>query len=734
MAFVLKAAVLVLAMSGIAYADEIERDGRPTVGLVLSGGGARGAAHAGVIKVLEEMRVPIDLIVGTSMGAIVGGLYASGLTADELADAIEYADWSDLFLDRPPRRNRSYRRKGDDVGFLVNFDVGVNANGLVFPQGLVQGQKLELALRRLVLPASTVSDFDELPTAFRAVATNIVTGDRVVLGSNDLALAMRASMSAPGVFKPVRIDGQLLVDGGLATNLPIDLIRELGADVLIVVDVGFPLLPEEELDSALTMTSQMLTILINARSREELSLLGTDDILISPELGNLGSEAFERISEALTIGEVAARGLSDQLSQVALSAQDYSEFRLARERRRPGNPTVDQITVDNQSGLSTEVLRARLHDQTGSTLDVELLESDIADIYGLDTFESVNYSITTENNETDLTVQGIRKAWGPNYLRFGINLEDDFSGTSNYNLAARFTSTELNERGGEFRSEVRIGENPGIFAEFFQPLDYASQWFINPSASIERSNSSVFEEGRQIAEFRSEDAEYSLAFGRQFSNWGEARLAIGKTYGDSDIRIGDPRFGSSEIELGTITASVSYDTIDRLSVPRDGTAFTAAWLRSRDNFGSDIEFDIADIFFLKPQSWGKNTLLHWWDIGSVRNGTVDSLNAFTLGGLFSLSGLAPGQINGQHRGIGRLLYYRLLGEPSSTPLSVSIYIGASVEAGNVWNSTNDVSIDNTLTAGSLFVVFDTILGPVYLAYGAAEGGHRSAYLFLGQTF
>ena len=237
-----------------------------------------------------------------------------------------------------------------------------------------------------------------------------------------------------------------------------------------------------------------------------------------------------------------------------------------------------------------------------------------------------------------------------------------------------------------------------------------------------------------LQNFCSKDAAYSLAFGRQFGNWGEARLAIGKTYGDSDIRIGDPRFDTSDIELGTITASVSYDTIDRLSVPRDGAAFTAAWLRSRNGFGSDIEFDIADVFFLKPQSWGKNTLLHWWDIGSVRNGSVDSLNAFTLGGLFSLSGLAAGQISGQHRGIGRLLYYRLLGGPSSTPLSVPIYIGASLEAGNVWSSTNDVSIDNTLTAGSIFVVFDTILGPLYLAYGAAEGGHRSGYLFLGQTF
>ena len=238
--------LIIVILEGLTSAAATQLASRPTVGLVLSGGGARGAAHAGVIQVLEELHVPVDLVVGTSMGAIVGGLYASGLTGDELLEVIETADWSDLFLDRPPRRDRSFRRKSDDVGFLVDFDVGVRADGLVFPQGLVQGQKLELALRRLVLPVSTVPDFDQLPIPFRAVATDIVNGEMVVLESGDIASAMRASMSAPGVFKPVRIDDRLLVDGGIANNLPIQLAKDMGAEVLVVVDVGFPLLSEAE--------------------------------------------------------------------------------------------------------------------------------------------------------------------------------------------------------------------------------------------------------------------------------------------------------------------------------------------------------------------------------------------------------------------------------------------------------------------------------------------------------
>ncbi len=250
--------------------QENEPSARPTVGIVLGGGGARGAAHVGVIKVLDELQIPVDYIAGTSMGAIVGGLYASGMTADELVNVIETADWSALLTDRPPRAQRSFRRKSDDIGFLVDFDLGIDKSGLIFPEGFIQGQNLEIALKRLALSAISTDDFDELPIPFRAVATDIVTGEAVVIDSGDLAAAMRASMSAPGIFKPVRRDGRILVDGGIANNLPVQVVRDMGADILIVVDVGFPLLPEEQLGSALAVTKQMLTILINGRAQDQI--------------------------------------------------------------------------------------------------------------------------------------------------------------------------------------------------------------------------------------------------------------------------------------------------------------------------------------------------------------------------------------------------------------------------------------------------------------------------------
>jgi NTE family protein len=232
---------------------------QPKVGLVLGGGGARGAAHIGVLKELERMRVPIHAIAGTSMGAIVGGLYASGMTPDELEELVNSLDWADALRDRPSRQNKTFRRKQDDTDFPIPFEVGVTMDGMKLPRGLIQGQKLQLILREKLLPVAGISHFDDLPTPFRAVASDIATGEEYVMSQGDLAVAVRASMSAPGVFAPVEIDGRMLVDGGLVGNVPVHVVRDLGVDIIIAVDVEFPLYQPDVLHSALAISEQMLT-------------------------------------------------------------------------------------------------------------------------------------------------------------------------------------------------------------------------------------------------------------------------------------------------------------------------------------------------------------------------------------------------------------------------------------------------------------------------------------------
>src|SRR5277367_6233992 len=258
---------------------------RPRICLVLSGGGARGMAHIGVLKVLEDLKIPIDCIAGTSMGAIVGGLYASGMTARQIEVTMRSVDWQEAFHDAPPRQELAFRRKQDDRNFLVRLPLGLKHGKILLPKGFIQGQKLQETLRQLTLPFSNSTDFDSLPTPFRAVATDLLTGNAVLLDKGDLAVAMRASMSAPGVFAPAEMQGQLLVDGGLAENLPIDVARAMHADVLIVSDVSFPLQPRTALDSALSITNQMLAILVRKDSDRQRANLGSRDVLIQPDLG-----------------------------------------------------------------------------------------------------------------------------------------------------------------------------------------------------------------------------------------------------------------------------------------------------------------------------------------------------------------------------------------------------------------------------------------------------------------
>ncbi|MEW8298095.1 MAG: patatin-like phospholipase family protein [Candidatus Thiodiazotropha sp.] len=707
---------------------------RPKIGLVLSGGGARGAAHVGVLRVLEELRIPIDFIAGTSMGAIVGGLYASGMTAEGLGEVVGEADWERLLSDRPPRAQRSFRRKGDDVGFLVDFDLGVDETGLLFPGGLVQGQNLEIELKRRTLPVITVDDFDDLPIPFRAIATDIVSGEEIVLDSGDLATAMRASMSAPGIFKPVRIGDRLLVDGGIVNNVPIEVVREMGADILIVVDVGFPLLPESRLNSALGITKQMMTILINARAKDQIDLLTQGDILISPDLGDLGSEEFQRMKEAQRLGGVKAMEFAETLAQLSVSKQSYLAYRKSIEDMRQGLPRIDNVIVENESKLSPKVIAERLTGQRENLLDVDQLESDIADIYGLDTFETVSYDITDKSGETTLAVSAGEKSWGPNYLRFGINLEDDFEGESNYNFAARLTRTEINEKGGEFRADFQIGETPRLFVELYQPLDYASRWFINPQFIYQRENSTLFQDGLRIAQFLSTSTTFSFEGGRQLGNWGEIRIGLSRSRVDDALRVGQPGLVNGSIDIYGLSAGFSYDTIDRVAIPRSGINLSLGWSSVRENLGSDVAFEVAGLFFLKPQTWGDHTLLHWWDIEGTTRDETAGVKPFSLGGLFNLSGYAAGELLGKHSAIGRLLYYHRLGEQAMPVLSTPVYLGCSIEVGNVWQSRDEISAENTLFAGSIFLVFDTLLGPIYLAYARAEENHQSAYLFLGQTF
>jgi NTE family protein len=706
--------------------------GRPKVCLVLSGGGARGAAHIGVIEVLEEMHIPIDCITGTSMGSIVGGLYASGMSTREITKSLNTIDWEDAFNDNIPREDRSFRRKRDDDLYLIKHKAGIGDDGKIkLPTGFLQGQKIDLIFKELVLPVSDIKNFDHLRIPFRAVATDIATGQAVVLDSGDLAKSMRASMSVPSIFAPVEMNGRLLVDGGVSNNLPVDVARDMGADIVIAVDISTPLKKKEKLTSAVSITGQLTGILTRRNTEEQIAALSGRDILIVPDLGDITSADFTESEKAVPKGRAAAEQHREQLAGLAIAQADYANLVRSIPERTTTPPLIDFVKLDNKSRVSDAVIMARLHVKTGEPLDVKALDHDIGIIYGLELFANVDYEVVQEDGRTGLLVHARERAWGPNYLQLGLELGDNFKGESSYNLGAAYTRTAINRLNGEWRTALQIGESTVIATEIFQPLDVGSRYFIHPRLFYRNGNYNLFSpDGDILAQYRVSRYGIDISGGREFGAWGEARLGYRRYAGEVEARIGTPTQPEGSYNSGELYGRLSVDKLDDVNFPTAGYVGRLEYLWSDTVLGADTDFDQVLFNGGYAYTWNRNTLLAGASFYVTPDDDAPVQNLFRLGGLFKLSGYQVNELSGQQLGLLKVIYMRRVGDFNLVPM----YLGGSLEAGNTWQDTDDIEFNNLIGAGSLFIGLDTFLGPIYIAYGVAENSHNSFYLYLGKIF
>lgn len=740
LAGLLRFGLLLLACCAMAPPAMANDAARPRIGLVLSGGGARGVAHVGVLKVLEQQRVPIDAVAGTSMGALVGGLYAAGMSADDIEKLVRSLDWQDAFRDRPPRTSLGFRRKQDDRNFLVSYSLGVSKEGFELPTGLVQGQKQGQILRGATLAVADVTDFDRLPTPFRALATDLESGKQVVMSDGDLVTAMRASMSAPGVFTPVERDGRLLVDGGLVNNLPVDIARQMGVDVLIVVDVSFPLYGRDELTSPLAVTNQSAAIMVGNRTREQRETLQPQDIVIEPQLGTMSSADFSRVARTLDAGREAALAVRDRLAALSLDAGAYQQYQVSRQPTEAQTPTIDFVTTRPDSSRYAEAVTAVVGDLQGQSLDRAQINNDLASLYALDLFETIDYKLVKRTapggvDQTGLEFQLKPKSWGPNYLRVGINLEDDFAGNSRYNLASRLIMTDLNALGAEWLTDLQIGNRPRIATELYQPLSWTHRYFVSPHLEYSARTVPVLNDDYKVlAEYRVRSGLVGLDVGRELGSWGELRMGVQRGVGSSHLRVGDPALQTERYNTGGYFARMSYDTLDNVFFPRNGQQFTLQWNVEDTAFGADTAGNRVSAEWLMARSLGRYSMLLSTDLGSSLSEKSPTHDYFTLGGFLNLSGVPTGALAGPHYGIARFVLFRQIGRGGSGVLQLPSYAGISLEAGNVWNRRSDARFESLRHDASLFVGADTPIGPLYLAGGIDDRSKTAFYLFLGRSF
>jgi NTE family protein len=706
---------------------------RPKVALVLSGGGARGLAHVGVLKVLREERVPVDFIVATSMGSIVGGAYAAGRTLEELENFVKAADWDLMFSDRPPRKDLSFRRKEDDLRFIGKSELGLTRDGVVLPRGAFGSQNLEEFLRMLARPASDARHLDELPILLRAVATDLETGEQVVLRDVTLSVAMRASMSIPGAFAPTRVEGRLLGDGGLTRNLPVEVARELGADIIIAVNVGTPLAPRAELASALGVAQQMINILTEQNVKISLGMLKPTDILISPELSGVSFVDFERGEDIIARGERAGREAAARLSALALPPREYERWEAIRTRR-PVLPdrTIRAVRVEGASRTNPQALMREAADRAdiapGQAGSDEQMIAASRILYGTGEFERVDVRPEFDEGRKTVVIEVDEKPWGPNYLRIGGRAVSDFQTDARFSITLQHTSTWINSWGAEWRNELQFGDVRRLATGFYQPLGPGSPWFVEPILQTVQSDFDIFTTGNQRTD-RITNATSSgiMLLGRRLGNTGVGRVAFGREHYRATPVISS-RLSGTVKDNGTVArVGVIFDTLDDANFPRSGYIIDANASSVRYSSGDGSAVQTYQIGGLFPVTFGRLTLLGL--VGSQRS--KDDRGGFGLGGLFNLSGTPVGAVTGtQSAFLGGLAYYRMGDLPRA--VGKSWYAGMSLEAGNAWAKRSDMSFGDVRKAASLFLGFDTIIGPLYLGYGHTFKGDSALYLFLGR--
>lgn len=708
---------------------------RPSIGLVLGGGGARGGAHIGVLKVLQELRVPVDYVAGTSMGAIVGALFAIGLTPEQIEAEMAAVDWSDLFSDTPERTQRTYRRKQDDTAYFLPIEFGLKGRHLVTARGMIAGQKFAFAFRNPDLYLAGHDGFDRLAYPFRPVATDLRSGEMVVLERGNLLKAVRASMSIPGVFPPVEWDGRQLVDGYLARNLPVDVVRAMGADIVIAVDVGA--LPDSTTDEGLRTMFGIAeqTSLIQAR-QNVLPQLAIADIVIRPDLAGLSSRDFQNVTATFKPGADAARGVADQLRALAVDPEAYARH-LARHRLpAPGAITIDRVAVNNDSRVADATIRKHVRQRTGQYLYLDELAEDLSRIYDFGVFELVDFQLTrpaeSGRDSTTLTVVARRKLYSPNIVHFGLAYQGGQAGLSALNARVRITNLELNGWGGEVRTDLQLGEIDAIRAEFYQPLGWHRRPFVATSLTWQSQLHDWYYEMWNLGEYLEKEIHGEVDLGWRLAEFGELRAGLLYGYVDAATKVGlSP--ADFEGHRGGVVLQAGVDVMDAAVFARQGVSGLARAYFSLPDLGSDLDYDTVEGGLRTAGSRGRNTFTAMVQGGTGLGTTLPEFAMFTAGGIGRLSAYSKDQLRGELYGLAGVGWHRRLGGQSS-PYSTEWYVGASLEAGNAWRESAEAGFDDLLGCATVFLGARTLLGPLVLSYARALDGNDAFYLTLGRLY
>jgi NTE family protein len=702
---------------------------RQKIGLVFEGGGALGFAHIGVIQWIEEHHIPVDYVAGTSMGGLVGGLYASGFSSDEIKAFVKTIDWQSVLSGQVPFQALSYRRKEDKLAFPNRLEFGLKG-GFNLPSGLNTGASVGLLFDRTLLPYWDLKSFDDLPIPFRCVATELTTGQPHVFASGSLPQAMRATMSIPGVFAPVHHGNEIYSDGGAVDNLPVDVARSMGAQVVIssYLNSGPPNL--ESLNSLTGVAGRNISIMVAAN---EMRSLKDSDIVISSDLSKYASLEFSKSDEIIPIGYKTAQQMAPELEKYALNDADWEAYVAQRQaRRRTQVPVPQFVEVFGITGMQQADVDVRFEKYVGKPIDANQLEKSIDDLQGTGLYSTINYNIVERNSQKGLLIRPRNKDYGPPFMNFGLTILANDSNNVQLGIGLRATFYNLVGPGSEVRLDGSVGQLAALAGELFKPVKAGSHAFVAPHAYLTHEVNPFYQGTEQLEQYREKRNGLGIDFGYQFN----AR---------TELRVGeDVQWFSTHRTIGTAVAqefslvpyvskfSLRYFGQNDMMIPTRGSIVSTTYnyyTEGPNNSGGYSQMVGRLDHFFPVKS-------HDVLFGVAQGGTsfgADNLGlaGLSIGGPLRLSAYARNELLGTDYFLGQVGYLHKLLQLNPV-IADAVYVGGFYEIGKMYGGNPQTpTLPNDFAA---VILAKTLLGPLYGGLSIGDSDHRKWYLGLGRVF
>ena len=700
---------------------------RPKIALVLSGGGAKGGAHIGVLKVLEDNNIPVDLVIGTSIGSYVGGLYAMGFNPSEISEIMLNTPFEKGYSDFIPREQLQYEDKQLRDRYNITLRLGYSDETLKMPSGLLLGQSALQVLKKSIGEIGELASFDQLPIPYRAVATDIASAKTAILSAGSLSKAIKASSTVPGALEPIEIDGRLLVDGGIVNNMPIDVAKSMNADIVIAVDIGSALLDQQEINSTVDVLDQLSNILTINTTNKQKKLTGEQDIIIRPEIEDIETTDFSRLGEALALGQKAALLNIEKLKKFSISESEYQHYAAEKLTAREDwikkiEKPVIAIKYANQSEVEQAYITEHFPIKVNDIVNKYQLEDAIQSVYALDRFDFVNAEFfdTKEGRTIVLTTKA--KSWGPDYLLLGFSWQGDFAGDSIFSVDFSYLLTDFTANGGSLKNEFSLGWENYAATELYQPFDETYNSFARFKFQYQEKKyiENKYTPRNMQPEMTDKSVSAKIGVGYHFTDNGTSEAGLLAQRGKlifEDNSLTDLGYNSYGAYL-----SLGYDNLNSINFPTQGNKLSFNITARKDYFDTDQEQDNnveVALDWRGALSVGNHAIVGIASASTLFNNNDFSIRLTELGGFLNLSGLQNDALIGVHKIFTAAVYQYDLGKDVSGGIGLPLYLGGSIESGNVWETVSSVSTADLITSGSLYLGTDTSFGPAVIGIGYA---------------